>query len=269
MAPSSPPPAPDGDCRPAWPSPASGSGCPRSPPPRWAPTFRPPGAAPRQASSTPPPSWAARQASQRCSSSPPSPPAPPDMEARARSSPGPPPRPSPAPVHWPSPSSGNQDCNQRLRPPYGDGRAGLRVDVPALAEAPAGHAQPRQDRRQIPGCPRPCPIRAQDDHVKVAEKTSLARGCKPAAPAPGQRRAPRRPRCGARSGLTVGQFLQVLAQGCVDFLLVVAHPEPGGSELRLLDVAGRDRPVRRHAPAQRPLDPGDELVDLGDLVSGS
>src|ERR1022692_1093391 len=73
----------------------------------------------------------------------------------------------------------------------------------------------------------------------------------------------------ARSGLTVGQFLQVLAQGCVDFLLVVAHPEPGGGEPGLLDVAGRDRPVRRHATAQRSLDPGDELVDLGDLVSGS
>ena len=128
----------------------------------------------------PPPSWAARQASQRCSSSPPSPPAPPDMAARARSSPGPPPRPSRAPVHWPSPSSGNQDCNQRLRPPYRGGQvapaawaSGLRPDVPALAAAPAGHAQPRQDRRQIPGRPRPRPIRAQDDHVKVAEKTSV------------------------------------------------------------------------------------------------
>ena len=35
-----------------------------------------------------------------------------------------------------------------------------------------------------------------------------------------------------RSGLTVGQFLQVLPQGRVDFLLVIAHPEPGGGELR-------------------------------------
>src|SRR5450432_3395961 len=48
----------------------------------------------------------------------------------------------------------------------------------------------------------------------------------------GSRYLTRPVRRAARSGPPVGQFLQVLPQGRVDFLLVIAHPEPGGGELR-------------------------------------
>jgi hypothetical protein len=48
------------------------------------------------------------------------------------------------------------------------GERGFRPDVPAVAHPAARHAQPRQHRRHRPGCPRPGPVRAQDDHVKVA-----------------------------------------------------------------------------------------------------
>lgn len=40
----------------------------------------------------------------------------------------------------------------------------------ALTGSPARHAQPWPDRRHRPSRPRPRPTRAQDDHVKVAEK---------------------------------------------------------------------------------------------------
>jgi hypothetical protein len=59
------------------------------------------------------------------------------------------------------------------------GRTGLCPDVLALAHPSARHAQPRQDRRHRPGRPRPRPIRAQDDHIKVAEKTSILTHRKP------------------------------------------------------------------------------------------
>src|SRR6185503_3244313 len=53
------------------------------------------------------------------------------------------------------------------------GRARLRADVPALARHPARQPEPDHDRRhrQVRACPHA--IRAQDDQLKVAEKTSL------------------------------------------------------------------------------------------------
>jgi hypothetical protein len=53
------------------------------------------------------------------------------------------------------------------------GRTRLRPDVPAVAGTPAGHGQPDHDRRHREIRPRPGAIRAQDDQLKVAEKTSL------------------------------------------------------------------------------------------------
>jgi hypothetical protein len=45
-----------------------------------------------------------------------------------------------------------------------------------VARPIARHGQPRHDRRPREISPRPCPIRAQDDQLKVAEKTSLHSG---------------------------------------------------------------------------------------------
>ena len=51
------------------------------------------------------------------------------------------------------------------------GRTRLRADVPAVARPAASHGQPDHDRRHRQIRPRPRAIRAQDDQLKVAEKT--------------------------------------------------------------------------------------------------
>src|SRR5208283_3023309 len=53
------------------------------------------------------------------------------------------------------------------------GRTWLRADVPAVARPAARHDQPDHDRRHRQIRPRPSAIRAQDDQLKVAEKTSI------------------------------------------------------------------------------------------------
>ena len=56
------------------------------------------------------------------------------------------------------------------------GRTRLRPDVPAVAGPAAGHGQPDHDRRHREISARPRAIRAQDDQLKVAEKTSVGAG---------------------------------------------------------------------------------------------
>src|ERR1039458_5798459 len=53
------------------------------------------------------------------------------------------------------------------------GRTRLRPDVSALARPAARHGQPDHDRLHRKVRPRPGAIRAQDDQLKVAEKTSV------------------------------------------------------------------------------------------------
>ena len=53
------------------------------------------------------------------------------------------------------------------------GRARLRAFAPALADAPACHCQPHENRPYRPGRACPGAIRAEDDHVKAAGKTSM------------------------------------------------------------------------------------------------
>jgi DDE superfamily endonuclease len=53
------------------------------------------------------------------------------------------------------------------------GRTRFRADVPAVARPAARHGQPGHDRRNRQSRARPGAIRAQDDQLKVAEKTSL------------------------------------------------------------------------------------------------
>jgi hypothetical protein len=55
------------------------------------------------------------------------------------------------------------------------GRTRLRADVTALARHPARLAQPDHDRRYRQSRARPHAIRAQDDQLKLTEKTSLDR----------------------------------------------------------------------------------------------
>ena len=53
------------------------------------------------------------------------------------------------------------------------GERGFALLTPALADPPARHRQPRENRPDRPRSTRPGAIRAQDAHVKVAGKTSL------------------------------------------------------------------------------------------------
>ena len=83
-------------------------------------------------------------------------------------------------VHVPvkKPRRGELDIDTKTRNalpalPALPGRTRLRPDVPAVADPAARHGQPDHDRRHRQIRPRPGAIRAQDDQLKVAEKTSL------------------------------------------------------------------------------------------------